>query len=99
MDNIIEFPSTGKGPDEPPLSVRFSATPEQMLEFCMGLMIEMQASLETMRINIATALTLLSHHEVLDLDEGNESYQQTRQAVLEGLCRRLQQRFPPKQGN
>ncbi len=102
MDNIIEFPSSGNGSDEPPLSVQISAiTADQMLQFCLGQTVHLQASLDAVAILIAKVISMLDESDEKDLitKEEIDSFQRTRRIVLKGLYRELQERFPPKQSN
>ena len=71
-----------------------------MIEFCVGRLLELQASVTAMTVTIGNDLTMLleaSQDEAIDPKELKDSYQQTRRAALKELLRELQERFPPRQ--
>jgi hypothetical protein len=101
MDNIIEFP-TGEGSKEPPLSATISATPKQMLQLTMAMMLQLQASIDSLALLTADVLLALDPEldrsvesdAIQNQQEVTADYQHERRKVLQSLYRELQERFP-----
>lgn len=80
---VIEFPKANDL-DEAPRRFATTATPEQMLEHCVGKLIEIHASLAALAIALGERDPAFA-----------AKYQQSRSEFLKFFVERFQQTFPP----